>query len=199
MREIDHAFELRRDRQLGIHTCGEDNSVADAHHSPYQPTPYTVLDRLAESGHITRNDQLIDYGCGKGRVSVYMAKTVHCRSIGVEYDESIWLKARENCPKGGRVEFVCASAETFPIPPDANRFYFFNPFSADILRAVLARVIASYYDHPRDIRLIFYYPTAEYLHCVSDTLDIIESIDCRDLFDTHDPAEQILIARVPML
>ncbi len=36
--------------------------------NPYEPTPYAVLKRLAESGRITAGNVVADYGCGKGRV-----------------------------------------------------------------------------------------------------------------------------------
>ena len=37
------------DKKLNIHTAGRDDSHADAYHHPYEPTPYEVLERLAEN------------------------------------------------------------------------------------------------------------------------------------------------------
>ncbi len=42
-----------------------DDSNADQYRYPYEPTPYSVLERLANTGYIRKNNTLIDYGCGK--------------------------------------------------------------------------------------------------------------------------------------
>ena len=43
------------DAALGVKTIGRDDTNADAYHHPYEPTPYTVLERLADSGLIGRD------------------------------------------------------------------------------------------------------------------------------------------------
>ena len=49
---------------LQIKTAGRDDSRSDAEHHPYEPTDYCVLERLANSGYITKQNTLIDYGSG---------------------------------------------------------------------------------------------------------------------------------------
>ena len=56
---------------LQIKTSGRDDSRSDTEHHPYEPTDYFVLERLANSGHIRKKNTLIDYGSGKGRVSIF--------------------------------------------------------------------------------------------------------------------------------
>ena len=34
---------------------------------PYEPTPYSVLERLANAGYIRKGNIPLDYGCGKGK------------------------------------------------------------------------------------------------------------------------------------
>ena len=53
---------------MRIQTCGRDELGADEYHHPYEPTPYSVLERLAGSGLVGKDDVFLDYGCGKGRV-----------------------------------------------------------------------------------------------------------------------------------
>ena len=65
--------EILKDRQLNINTIGRDETHSDEHHSPYEPTPYCVLDRMLGNGVFDNVSYLIDYGCGKGRVSFYLA------------------------------------------------------------------------------------------------------------------------------
>ena len=69
------------DNYLQIHTTGRDDARADQYHHPYEPTPYAVLERLADSGFFREGDTVVDYGCGKGRVGFLLgcktgAKTV---------------------------------------------------------------------------------------------------------------------------
>lgn len=44
--------EIRWDKLLKIRTTGRDDSKADQYRYPYEPTPYSVLERLANSGLI---------------------------------------------------------------------------------------------------------------------------------------------------
>lgn len=63
--------ETRWDKLLHIRTMGRDDSHSDEHRFPYEPTPYCVLERLANSGCIRKGNTVIDYGCGKGRVDFF--------------------------------------------------------------------------------------------------------------------------------
>ena len=90
-------------------------------------------------------------------------------------------------------------AEEYAVPAQVNRCYFFNPFSVEILRAVCARIIASWYEDPREILLFFYYPADEYISCLMtlDELEFFDEISCDDLFPGKDPRERILIFQLP--
>ena len=88
--------EARWDKLLLVHTTGRDDTRADQYRYPYEPTPYCVLERLANSGLIGKNNTVLDYGCGKGRVEFFLSYQVRCQSIGIEYDERICKKALQN-------------------------------------------------------------------------------------------------------
>ena len=193
--------EKQWDRLLKIKTLGRDDSNADQYRYPYEPTPYAVLERLANSGRIRKGDTLLDYGCGKGRVDCYLSYQTRCHSIGVEYDPRIYETAAENqktAVSGGRTEFVLADAGEFPVPDAVNRAYFFNPFSVEILRKVLARIYESYYENPREILLFFYYPSEEYVSCLmtEEQLMFYDEISTEDLFEGKNTREKILIFSV---
>ena len=64
-------YESKWDLALGIRTAGRDETNADQYHHPYEPTPYCVLERLADSGFFGEGDVVLDYGCGKGRVGFF--------------------------------------------------------------------------------------------------------------------------------
>ena len=88
--------ETEWDKLLRIKTSGRDDSHADQFRYPYEPTPYSVLERLASSEYIGKSNILLDYGCGKGRVSFFLAYQCKCKSIGIEYDGRIYEGAVRN-------------------------------------------------------------------------------------------------------
>jgi predicted RNA methylase len=190
------------DKLLQIRTGGRDETNADQYHHPYEPTPYSVLERLADSGLIGQGDVVLDYGCGKGRVGFFLGYRTKTQTIGIEYDEHIYQGAVENRKTTiSRIkpDFILTRAEEYPVPPQVNRCYFFNPFSVEILRAVMARILESWYEHPRDIYLFFYYPADEYVAYLMtvEELEFYDEIECADLFPGNDPREQILIFQLP--
>lgn len=193
--------EQKWDKLLQIHTTGRDDSNSDQYRYPYEPTPYTVLERFANSGLLCKENTLLDYGCGKGRADFFLSYQTRCHTIGVEYNERIYEKAVENREQGaaaGRTEFVLADAVQFSVPTEVDRIYFFNPFSIEILKKVLARVLESYYENPRELLLFFYYPSDEYISYLMtvDELIFSDEIDCRDLFPGENKRERIVVFEV---
>ena len=197
-------FEITWDKRLQIKTTGRDDSNADQYRYPYEPTPYIVLERLVNSGLIWENDVVLDYGCGKGRADFFLSHQTHANTIGIEYDQRIYRSAIENQETSlsrTKTEFVLTRAESYEVPIAVNRYYFFNPFSLEILRKVMARILESYYEHPRELFFFFYYPSEEYLSYLMtvDELEYYDEIPCGDLFAGKDPRERIVIFRCDLL
>ena len=193
--------ETTWDKLLQIKTSGRDDSHSDQYRYPYEPTPYSVLERLANSGFIRKRDVVLDYGCGKGRVEFFLAYQTKARTLGVEYDERIYQGALENQKTAvarERTGFALARAEAYPVPAEVNRCYFFNPFSVELLRKVMARIIESYYEKPRQMYLFFYYPSEEYISYLMtvDELEFYDEIACGDLFEGKDQRERIMIFEI---
>ena len=191
-------YEITWDKLLKIKTTGRDDSNSDQYRYPYEPTPYRVLERLANSGYIRKRDVVLDYGCGKGRVDFFLAYQVKTNAIGIEYDERIFQSAidnHNNAVSRAKTEFVLARAEEYEVPTEVNKCYFFNPFSVEILRKVMARILESYYENPREINLFFYYPSEEYISYLMtvNELEFYDEIDCNDLFEGNDTRERIMI------
>ena len=190
--------ETQWDKLLKIKTTGRDDSRSDQYRYPYEPTPYSVLERLVNTGMIRKENTLLDYGCGKGRVDFFLTYQTRCHSIGVEYDDRIYEKAMENkqsAVSGERISFVLVNAEEYKVPEAVDRVYFFNPFSLEILRKTVARIIDSYYEHPREIQLFFYYPSDEYISYLMtvDEFSFLDEISCQDLFEGNDPRERMVV------
>ena len=195
-------MDAKWERRLGISTAAAAFEKDDKNHSRYEPTSYTVLERLARSRWISREDVVVDYGCGKGRVGFYLNHVLGCRTIGVEYDEKLCLSARENLRAytGSRdaIEFACANAEAWAVPREASCFYFFNPFSVKILQGVLGRILESWYEFPREMKLFFYYMldgTRSFM-MAQDAFSYAGEVDCGDCFHNADEKERIVIFTV---
>lgn len=198
MLDNDRAWDV----SLHIKTTGRDDTSADQYHHPYEPTPYRVLERLINSELIGEDDVVLDYGCGKGRVDFFLSHRIKAKTIGIEYDEHIYQSAvdnQRNVQSRVMPQFVLTRAEVYEVPLDVNRCYFFNPFSVEILRKVLARIMESYYDSPRVMLLFFYYPSDEYIAYLMtvDELEFYYEIRCDDLFEGKDNRERIVIFRLP--
>ena len=190
------------DLSLRIQTCGRDETNADEYHHPYEPTPYCVLERLTESGFFGQEDVVLDYGCGKGRVGFFLSYRTKARTVGIEYDEHIYedaLNNRQSTVSRVKPDFLLTRAEEYEVPGDVNRCYFFNPFSVEILHKVMARIVESWYENPREIFLFFYFPADEYISYLMtvDELEFYDEIECDDLFEGSNPRERIMIFQLP--
>ena len=188
------------DKQLKIQTTGRDDSKEDDYHHPYEPTPYSVLKRLTESEYLTKENIIVDYGCGKGRVDFYLSSQIGCQTIGVDFDERMIKKALENKRNfiGKRKpEFFGISAENYEVTKE-DSFYFFNPFPMEILRSVLGKIIDSYYNNPRTMTLFFYYPDDEYVAYLMTKKELmfVDEIDCMDLFQGENKRERVMIFEI---
>lgn len=191
--------EQEWDQKLHIDTIGRDDSAEDAYHYPYEPTTYSVLERLTESGYIDKESVVVDYGCGKGRVGFFLNHEIGCKAIGIEFEKSIFDAAEQNSLNymqymKEKVLFCCIAAEKYKID-DADSFYFFNPFSVEVLQSVIGKIRKSYYNNPREMRLFFYYPSDEYISYLMTVPELcfMDEIDCQDLFAGKDSRERIVI------
>lgn len=119
--------ETEWDKLLHIRTTGRDDSHSDQYRYPYEPTSYSVLERLANSGYIGKKNTVIDYGCGKGRVDFFLSYQIRCHAIGIEYDQQIYEKAvmnKEKAVSAEKVSFVQADAVEYKVPEQVDRFFF---------------------------------------------------------------------------
>lgn len=192
--------EREWDKRLRIKTIGREDE-SDPNCSPYEPTPYAVLERLAGSGHVRRRQHLLDYGCGKGRVACFMAAVVGCRVTGVDHSAKLIEIARQNrrdSRTGDRVTLALGRAEQHEIG-DEDVFFFFNPFSQKIFDGVLRRIARAWSERPRRMTIICYYPSEEYLRSLEalPELQPVDDIDCGDLFGGRNPRERIAVWALP--
>ena len=103
----------------------------------------------------------VDYGAGKGRALAAAAARPYRKVIGVEISGELVEIARRNLGRmkrrrAGQVEIHHADAATFPVPDDANVFFFFNPFGGATLARVVERIRQSWIAQPREVFFIYF-------------------------------------------
>ena len=177
---MQSSYDLNWDSKLNISTESVDYSEEDLQNYGYDPTPYVVLERLTGLKILKKDDVVVDYGCGKGRIGFFINSQIGCRVIGIDHSERLLEEADKNLKSYGGCEdviFIRSKAEDY-MPDEANRFYFFNPFSTRIFSEVLKRIEESFKRNPRDILIFFYYSTIEYkLYLPTQPrLELIESL-----------------------
>jgi len=84
----------------------------------WQPTDRVTVQRILQLAEIHPGEQLIDLGCGDGRIVVHAAKRYGAQGVGVEIDPFRVLYARIWCLLAGvsrRTRILQANMYTVPI------------------------------------------------------------------------------------
>ncbi|NMA69212.1 MAG: class I SAM-dependent methyltransferase [Desulfitobacterium sp.] len=182
--------ERKQDKLLNIKTVGiREWKDSKSQYNRYEATPYKALEVLCENYKFKDAYRVVDFGCGRGRVSFYLHNRFQIPVTGIEanqktYEEALENKAlyrakAEHIP--APIEFNYGLAQHFKIDEKDNCFYFFHPFSVNIFRKVINNILRSVEKHKRTVDLILYYPIREY----------------RDFLKTSTPFEIINTMKVP--
>jgi predicted RNA methylase len=79
--------------------------------------------------------------------------------IGIEIDERLCALAERNARRlrrhAIRPEIVCADAAKYRVPDDVTVVFLYNPFSGEVLKTALTRVLESFDRAPRRLRLAY--------------------------------------------
>lgn len=198
--------EQEYDRMLRIKpTSGLQVLSSSIHQNRYEATPYEALEALSNEFTLKKEDELVDYGCGKGRVSFFLHHRFQLTVTGVEVNNLLFKEALENQSsytvkqkkEAEYVHFKQCLAEEYIVKPSQNKFYFFNPFSTQIFIKVINNILKSVEKEPRTVDIILYYPTTEYLHFLHDrtAFELYMDIKVPELFE-KDEHERFLIFRL---
>lgn len=188
---------------LNIKTTGEQSwdETKKCYH-PYEPTPYFALDKLLEHYSINETDSVIDFGCGKGRLNFYLNYKYNCNVLGIEMDEKFYNQCIVNKKeyieksknKDDKVNFKCIFAQEYKIEDNDNKFYFFNPFSVQIFMKVVDNILISFENNPRNMDIILYYPSNDYIYYLENYTPFIQKEEVRlDDWYKDDNQERFLI------
>lgn len=197
--------EQTYEKHLRIKTTGEQKAPQEStHYHRYEPTSYAGLELLAEHYAFTTYHQVVDFGCGKGRLAFYLQHFFGATVTGVEMNTFFYKQALENKKEYLKkhkknpqaITFVNCLAEEYEINPDDNAFYFFNPFSLQIFITVIGNILKSVEKKPRIVDLLLYYPSYEYRQFLETSTPflLLEEIPLPSVLTT-DPRNRFLIYR----
>jgi SAM-dependent methyltransferase len=194
------------DRILHIKTVGTREWLnQSSHYNRYEATPYSALDELFREYEIYREDEVVDFGCGKGRLPFYIHDRFDVSVTGIEMSGQLYQEALENQASymkkfkqvGAPIRFERCLAEEYEVGSNENRFYFFNPFSIQIFTRVVDNILLSVEQYKRTVDLILYYPTNEYIQFLetSTPFELAKEVKVPVLIDINDN-ERFLIFRL---
>lgn len=159
------------DKSLHIVTTGEQlQFYKSLQFHRYEATPYLHLQQLIREYEFKASDRIVDFGCGKGRLNFFLYHYTGATVTGIEMNEEYYRLALENREyyrkkygSDDSIHFFFGFAEEYPIHKQDHIFYFFNPFSIHIFRNIIHRILQSVEENDRDIKLILYYASEEYI------------------------------------
>jgi 16S rRNA G966 N2-methylase RsmD len=128
----------------------------------YDPTPWSALRRIFR--HIRLDFSrftFVDMGAGKGRVVLAASAFPFTSAIGVELSPSLCRIAKNNLAtfrfrrrRANMTKIVECNAAEFPIPETPCVFFFYNPFSYEIMNSVIENIVISHKQNSREIYLV---------------------------------------------
>ena len=191
---------------LGIKTEMEmeDSSLDRKIYFDYAPTNYSFLEELFIKYPFFKNDSLIDFGCGKGRVLI-MAAYYGCKYLtGYELsvdryktllDNVEYFKTKNN--NNSIFTLHNKNVEVIKkLDASINKLFFFNPFHLKIYIKVITSLLVSLQENKRDIYLFLYQPHGDTIKYI-DSLGLFEKIDiiecrCTRNFETYIHYEMVV-------
>lgn len=193
---------------LNIDTCKEQEGFNDSiHYNRYEATPYSALKELFSVYAVHTTDNIVDYGCGKGRLLFYINYFFKATVTGIEMDINFYNDSLENKKLylqkynyiDDKITFLNCYAEKYKISKYNDKFYFFNPFSIQIFMKIIDNIYDSLEENERTVDLILYYPSEDFIYyldnCTNFTL--YKEVKLKDLY-YKDNRERFLIYRLEL-
>ncbi|MEY4703414.1 MAG: hypothetical protein RIR96_1311 [Bacteroidota bacterium] len=122
----------------------------------YWSSANKYLDSVLEEIEVEEDDKILDIGCGKGAALVKFHRKGFKQVDGIEYTEKLSVIATKNLK---RLRLDCqifqSDARYFNGYDHYNYFYFYNPFTGDIMNDVIRSLEISIKNRPRKIVIIY--------------------------------------------
>lgn len=151
---FDLLIDLRYSRKClkgNLKTLYKHLGANDVYHTKYSAMP--LIFRYVP---ISKGDVLVDIGCGKGRVINYwLCRKLKNKIIGLELDKDVAKMTKKNFARWKNVTIIQGDAIE-NLPKDGTIFYFYNPFSEEIVQKFEEALAQNYKNKP--ITIVYYNP-----------------------------------------
>lgn len=165
----------RYDQMFGINTGGLRNWDKKGIYNRTESTPYLALNSFTNEYKMNPEDGLVDFGCGKGRVALFLYDRYKINVTGIELNELTYNEAIDNIESYGnkhdtncKVNIEMQFAEDYQIKTHENKFFFFNPFDVSIFKKVVQNIIKDAKTNSKEVEIILYYPLGSYRKFLSN-------------------------------
>ena len=99
-------FDLARTALAALTVLAAASCVDTSQDIHYIPTPPAVVDELLRLAEIEDGDVIYDLGSGDGRIVIAAARDYGIRGVGIEIDDALLERARENARAAGVEDLV---------------------------------------------------------------------------------------------
>ena len=152
---------VKLDRLKKLSITGENLS----HASIYQGANYYMLEKAFDYlSSINANKNIVDFGCGKGRVLIVAAYYGFSKIIGIDFAKALCVEAEQNIQKikasypGVEFSVIYDDVINYKIAADENVFFFFNPFDEVVMLQVVKNILQSLKENPRHVTIVYINP-----------------------------------------
>lgn len=179
--EISYYSWLEYKYQVDLLTTIKRAFVTGEHAHGYFPTDFRIIYEGIKKFDISKDDAVLDIGCGKGS-GVISLLSCGFKNVGaIEYTENIYKTLIANLDKmsiaytihgtnldaeliQGKVNCYLGDASLMKKSLNGyNWFFLFNPFSWDTMRTVLQNICNSLKEKPRKIHIFYAEPIGHQL------------------------------------
>lgn len=199
--------DKKQDRELAIKTTRVGKAKKGTLNNRSESTPYSALETLIKNYKFSKNDKLVDFGMGSGRVIFFFNNYLDMQTTGVEFDKRAIKEVEENLDKylennnlkkSNNIKIENCLAEEYKIKEDENLFYFFNPFKWEIFEKVVNNIIAHSNETNKEVTIILYYPTQKYKEYLQNNTNfkLFEKIVFKGAIN---PLEKFLIYKLNLM
>jgi SAM-dependent methyltransferase len=136
---------------------------ASASASYYISVPVRTMEKILHKMRVGADDSFLDIGCGKGFILYLAQKSGFGRVHGIDLSPGLCRIANENLKilkASGRATVECIDAAEYKNFDGYSFIFMNNPFSADIMEAVVHNIELSLMRRPRNLTVIYLNP-----HC----------------------------------
>lgn len=157
-------FDLHYSRKIlkgNLKTAYKYLGANDVYHTKYSAMP--LIFRFVP---ISKQDVLVDVGCGKGRIINYwLSRKLTNKIIGLELDPKVARQTSRHLSRWNNVSIRSGDAIA-NLPKDGTIFYFYNPFDLQKVKE-FEQALSKRYDK-RPVKIIYYNPKSLNVFCNGD-------------------------------